>query len=60
MLAGPYGVPLPPYFPPKHQGSVIANEPTGYSSWPEICHCHLAGSSVLGSSVQIQVLDSKL
>lgn len=33
MLARPYRIPLPPYFPPKHQGSVIANEPTGYSSW---------------------------
>lgn len=33
MLARIYGIPLPPHFPPKHQGSVIANEPTGYSSW---------------------------
>ena len=31
-----------------------------WQDWPEICHCHLAGSSDLGSSVQIQVLDSKL
>lgn len=65
MLVRTYGIPLPPYFPPKHQGSVIANEPTGYSSW---LMAGLGQKSATAISRQLcpgficsdQVLDSKL